>query len=361
VETHEAPVVQLLSLGAEAEKFARRRRRRSLAISIAVASVWVAMGMIRVDRYVIIKPGSADSVDRRLSVTGVATFAPKGDVLWATVGVIERPVAFQLIAGWISGSDDVPKRVDIYGKESQQDSRRISTLQMEGAKEVAEVVAARRLGFAVSGGGAEIAEIGKNYPAAKVLKPGDLITRVEGVDVCIQADVGTAMAGVKAGDTVSMTVVRAGKPVELEVPTVAIKEVPRPVIGVLLTAVTKNPCHPSFDAKIDTNRIGGPSAGLAMTLAILDRLSPGELSGGAKVAATGTIEGDGAVGEVGGIKQKTIAVKAAGAKLFLVPKSEVADALPHAGSMRVVGVATLDDALSALRQLGGAPLPRTPG
>ena len=96
---------------------------------------------------------------------------------------------------------------------------------------------------------------------------------------------------------------------------------------------------------------------LAMTIAMLERLTPGELTGGNKVAATGTIEGDESVGEVGGVKQKTLAVKAAGAKLFLVPKSEVALARPHAGNMRVVGIANLDEALAALRQLGGDPLP----
>ena len=143
----------------------------------------------------------------------------------------------------------------------------------------------------------------------------------------------------------------------LVTPTVAVKGYALPVFGVLLTAATTQPCHAPFSVAIDTRSIGGPSAGLAMTIALLERLSPGELTGRQKVVVTGTIEGDETVGEVGGVKQKTLAVRAAGAKLFIVPKSEVALARPHAGTMRVVGVKNLDEALAALRQLGGDPLP----
>ncbi len=97
--------------------------------------------------------------------------------------------------------------------------------------------------------------------------------------------------------------------------------------------------------------MSGPSAGLAFTLTIIDKLSPGDLTGGKNVAVTGTIELDGTVGDVGGVPQKTAAAIDAGAKLFLVPSSEVREAKARAGSaMKVVGVDTIDDALRALRQ-----------
>ena len=132
---------------------------------------------------------------------------------------------------------------------------------------------------------------------------------------------------------------------------------------------------------VDTAGIGGPSGGLAMTLAILDDLTPGNLTGGKRTAVTGTIDSDGHVGEIGGIEQKAIAARAAGAKLFLVPQcatpsadlsdadKQAADAAfaacqtdleratKRAGSkVKVVPVATFDDALRVLRENGGDPV-----
>ena len=110
-----------------------------------------------------------------------------------------------------------------------------------------------------------------------------------------------------------------------------------------------------FQVDIDSGQIGGPSAGLAFTLALLDRLTPGSLSGGVEVAATGTISPGGSVGPIGGLKQKTIAVLRTGAKVFLVPTSEVAEAEEAAKGtdLKIVGVATLDEALAQLAALGG--------
>ena len=108
--------------------------------------------------------------------------------------------------------------------------------------------------------------------------------------------------------------------------------------------------------------MGGPSAGLAFTLALLDELTPGELTGGKKVAATGTITPSGAVGEIGGLPQKTVAVEREGAELFLVPLAELAEAQAKAEgtNLKVVGVETLDDALAALQEFGGSGLPSRP-
>jgi PDZ domain-containing protein len=116
-----------------------------------------------------------------------------------------------------------------------------------------------------------------------------------------------------------------------------------------------------FPAKvsIDTNDIGGPSAGLAMTLSIIDELSRHSLTGGVKIAATGTIDQYGNVGDVGGVAEKTVAVQRAGAKYFIVPKVEVATATANAApGLRIIGVTTLDQALRALERIGGAkPVP----
>src|SRR5690606_3334077 len=99
---------------------------------------------------------------------------------------------------------------------------------------------------------------------------------------------------------------------------------------------------------------GGPSAGLAFTLALIDLLTPGELTGGHKVAVTGTIRLDGSVGPVGGGAQKAIAARNAGYEVFLVPPDELEEVKTTlGGDFAVIAVSTLDEALEALVSLGG--------
>ena len=112
-----------------------------------------------------------------------------------------------------------------------------------------------------------------------------------------------------------------------------------------------------IDVKIDTQKVGGPSAGLAFTLAIIDDLTPGDLTGGRRVAVTGTIDSKGIVGPVGGVEQKAITARHNDVSLMIVPKDELEDAHHGAGNMKVVGVRTIDEALAALQKAGGASVP----
>jgi PDZ domain-containing protein len=105
---------------------------------------------------------------------------------------------------------------------------------------------------------------------------------------------------------------------------------------------------------IDSEGIIGPSAGLAFTIGLLEKLDPADLTGGKRVAATGTMSITGAVGDVGGVAQKTVAVRDAGAVLFLVPPQELAVARAHAGpNLKVVAVSTIGQAIAALEHIGG--------
>jgi PDZ domain-containing protein len=172
-------------------------------------------------------------------------------------------------------------------------------------------------------------------------------------------DLLAAMEGRSAGDIAVMTVVPHGETGEVErrVELMVSPDDPsRTIIGIV-PADTRTVSLP-FEVQIDTDEIGGPSAGLAFTLALIDELSPGELTGGARVVATGTIAEDESVGAIGALRQKTVAVREAGADVFLVPASqseaELAEARRVAGpDLRIVPVASLSDALAALEELGG--------
>jgi PDZ domain-containing protein len=123
------------------------------------------------------------------------------------------------------------------------------------------------------------------------------------------------------------------------------------LLGVRLSTKIKLP----FDVNIDSGRVVGPSAGLAYALELLDLLTPGELTGGSSVAATGELLSDGTVGPIGGIAQKTVTVRRAGAKVFLVPKENEAEARAHAGSkLQIRAVGSFQEALQALGSLAGS-------
>ena len=145
-----------------------------------------------------------------------------------------------------------------------------------------------------------------------------------------------------------------------EVTLIAAPDDGRPLIGVQMqdTRVVTIP----NDIKIDfeTDNIGGPSAGLSFTLTLIDRLSQGDLTGGNKVAVTGTIDVDGNVGAIGGLQSKASAVRQAGAKYFIVPTNQgdadIAAAQKAAGpGVEIIPVKTLDEALAALQRIGGDP------
>jgi PDZ domain-containing protein len=124
-------------------------------------------------------------------------------------------------------------------------------------------------------------------------------------------------------------------------------------LGVALRRLGYGPV--AVRADIDSGLVGGPSAGLAFTLALLDHLTPGNLTGGRTVAVTGTMASDGRVGPVGAVAQKTVAARRIGAEVMIVPRANYAEAVRHQGSMLVVPVDTLADALTALVQAGGEP------
>ena len=187
------------------------------------------------------------------------------------------------------------------------------------------------------------------------IKVGDTITAVNGEQLDEPDDLTRLLADDSPGDEVTITVEppTRSQPRDVELALGADPDDPaRAIIGIEVTGRGIDFDFP-VDVTIDTGDVGGPSAGLAFTLAIIDDLTPGDLTGGEDVAVTGTINSDGTVGPVGGTGQKAAAVRAQGYDAFLVPSADYEAARQHAGDVDVIAVDTLDEALAALADLGG--------
>jgi PDZ domain-containing protein len=227
---------------------------------------------------------------------------------------------------------------------------------MRVSKDAAVIAALHHLGIAVfEETGLGIDTVRDDGPARGSLVAGDVIIAVDGVPITgfasLQDELATKSPGGAGIVTVENIDTRETRDVELEWGEhpdrpgdayIGVNVVPRQVELPL-----------PFEVEIDSGSIGGPSAGLAFTLTILDLLTAGDLTGGLDVAVTGTITGDGTIGPIGGVGQKAAAAREAGAAAFIVPLQNVEEAEAHAGSMPILGVSTLDEALSALESLGG--------
>jgi PDZ domain-containing protein len=224
--------------------------------------------------------------------------------------------------------------------------------EMAFSQRVAAAVALRRLHYrvVVKPTGVAVSQLISGTNAPCNLQPADVIVAVDGTPTPTPQALHTALGRVKPKSVVRLRVRRGGK--LLTVPVRTVDANGRALVGFVpaQSATIKLPVH----VAIDTQGIGGPSAGLAFALEVMQKLGHNVLHGH-KVAATGEIELNGGVGPIGGVKQKTFGVRQAGADVFLVPAGQNArDARRYAGPLRIIPVRSFDQALHALATLRGA-------
>ena len=336
----------------------RRRGRVVVWVVVGVVLLVALVGMLVRLPYVLISPGRATAVGGAVSIDGAPTYDHEGKVLYLTVQVsTSRPNLWRLLAGWLDDNTEIVPEDDVLGGRTRAEDAKLNRLEMANSQMIAKKVALDRLGYTVTttGKGVVVAAVTAGSPADGKLRTGDVITAVDGQPVTLSDELGPAIRAHAPGDAVDLTVQRDGDDRTVTVGTRAAPDGPcagRAQIGIVGRTRDEHFDYP-VDVKIDTGRVGGPSAGLAFTLTIIDELTEGDLTGGKPVAVTGTIEPDGRVGPIGGVAQKAVAAKSAGARLFIVPDDELKDARAHADGMKVAGVATLDEALRALRRNGG--------
>jgi PDZ domain-containing protein len=337
-------------------------RHRWLGLTIALTLI---LGIVVVSfnlplPYYALAPGSARNVGPLIAASGdgAKVYPAQGQVLLTTISLQQvHPV--EALVGWIRSDVDVlPEEQILPPDTSDREYRQFNYQVMDESKQNAIVVGLRRLGYQVTekGEGALVEKVLPQFPAQGRLQPGDVIKAIDAKPVNLVADAVAVISSHQPGDTLTIDVTQADgtEPRQVQVPVAADPDQGnKTVLGVLLTTFRRDFDTP-FKVDIQSGNIGGPSAGLAFTLGVIDALTPGELTGGRKVAVTGTIEIDGRVGDVGGVAQKTSAVKAAGAEVFLVPAGEYEIAKQRAGTgLTVIKVTTLQEALDALGSLGG--------
>jgi PDZ domain-containing protein len=303
-------------------------------------------------------------------------------VRFLTVQVSTRePNVWRVVAAWLDPDRDVEDRESVQGCLTDTANRQYNTELMDQSQNDAKYVALTRLGYTVPVNPVQIrvVEVCRGTPAYGKLQTGDQVLAVDGKDVSRGSDVADAVQAHHPGDRVTITydhngvtrtaTITSGR-FRTEGSGAAARQTCVPVEASESASKSESgtACIGSssqefvtyqfpVDITINTQLVGGPSAGLAFTLAIIDDLTPGSLTGGKQVAVTGTIDPDGNVGAVGGVEQKAITARTNGVQLMIVPKSEVADARRGAGDVRVVGVDDIEQALDALHRAGGAEVP----
>jgi PDZ domain-containing protein len=229
--------------------------------------------------------------------------------------------------------------------------RRIDLSQMVRSQEIAAAVALRRLGYAVKvrENGALVVNVFKGLPAAGKVEAGDVIVAVDGHPVRSTIDLQGLISPRRPGDVITLTLRGAQGLRKTRLKTAANPEdAARAIIGVLVEPAADVTLP--IDVSIDTGDIGGPSAGLAFALDVMEKLGR-DVDRGHKVAATGELALDGSVIKIGGIKQKTIGARHAGVEIFLVPVENAADARRYADGLRIIPVRTFQQALRDLATL----------
>ena len=344
-----------------------------------------ASAAIRTDQ-VLFEPGSVRGTAGLVKVSGTKSYPMKGDVLFATVSVRQATLFDRVFRRPLDDTLRFTPIDEVYpdGDKAAVDAANESA--MDDSKTVASVVALQHLGRKVTftGDGVAIVEVSDDMPADGRLSAGDLVVGADGQRLELTDDLHRVLEGKKPGDSVELSVVRSGAKASADphgggkknddedggkdadepgdepaveetvtVPLVAADD-DRPVMGVQVADYNLDVELP-IDITFDSGEVTGPSAGLAWTLAIVDELTSDDLTAGERVAATGTIGPDGVVGPIGGLPQKTAAVRRAGAELFLIPeglsKEDLTQAEQIAGDeVDLVEVATLDDAIDEIEK-----------
>ena len=344
-----------------------------LLIVVLLAALIAARTSIN---YYVLTPGDAQPVSQFIDVPAADNHPLTGKILLTDVYVTQLNALNYLRYRFFDSDSQIVSGPDLLGPSTNQNQYLDQGyLEMAQAQSFATAAALSHLGYTVTStnAGALIFGIASDSPAASTLQVAQVITGVNDTPVTTDCSLVAALHGLTPGQRVALKVEDSSinsvgdfvngpivtKSVTLGTPPKGLVDTTcgtptRPTAYLGIEPQTQQDWHFPVKVTVHTQNIGGPSAGLAMTLGIIDRLSSGRLTGNRIVAATGTIDQNGAVGDVGGVAEKTVAVERAGATVFFVPSVELRAAESKATpQLHVYAVNNLDQVLRILERLGG--------
>lgn len=286
-----------------------------------------------------------------IEVPGETVYDTEGSLTLLTVGIVgsrSTPVPWlDVVRAWFDQSKAViPVDVAYPQGQTVEQSNEENQALMRQSQQAATAAALRELGYEVPTN-IIIRKIVPDSPAEGQLQPEDVIVSANGEPVADAAALQNLVKENGAGQEISFGYLRAG--VESQVAlTPAAGFAPDPIIGVSFETVYEFP----FEVHIQLEDVGGPSAGMMFALGIIDKLTPGAMTGGESIAGTGTVADDGTVGPIGGIRQKLYGADYSGAAWFLAPERNCDEVVGHVPEgLSVFSVATLDDAIAAVEAI----------
>ena len=344
----------------------RSRRRRRVGWTALVLAVLAAVVVaVLPSPYLVERPGpvfdtlgSAEyqGEDQPLiTVTGTETYPTEGSLDLLTVSVQgnveQRPSWAQVLSSWFRPSLAVVPVEAVYpsGVSNEQVDQQ-NAVDMENSQQAAVAAALVHEGVAVPSR-VVVSQVSEGGPAEGVLAVGDRIVSVDGTSLEADADVDRLRGLVADAGTdapARLVVERDDARVDLEVTPESVDGSP-PLLGVGVSVDYDFP----YDVELRLDKVGGPSAGMMFALGIIDKTTPGALTGGLRVAGTGTITASGEVGGIGGIRQKMYGALDAGAEVFLAPEANCDEVVGHVpDGLDVYAVDTLEQAVTTLETVG---------
>jgi len=331
-------------------------------VAVIVASV------VTVPYYELV-PGQAQPVSRLITVPSGKGHRLHGNFLLTDVGVVGNLRLIALLPAWLNSDATLVKTALLTGNLPAAEFDAQGTVDMAESQLTAKSVAFRQLGYSVPehDAGVTVYAVAPGTSAYGHLTVGDVISSVDGVPTTNPAQLVAAIRAHRPGDRVTLAIGSIAHPTPGHNVSVRLGSARSDGKTVALLGVSGG-TQPVYDfpfpIRINSDEIGGPSAGLAWTLGIINKLAGGDLTGGRTIAATGTIRPDGSVGDVGGVEQKTVAVENARASVFFVP--DFRDSVTAARSKAVPGlhvfpVSSLGQAMNDLKSLGGRLGPAVAG
>jgi len=288
-----------------------------------------------------------------VDIEGTDVHPTTGHLNMTTVSQSDGLTLGQALALWVSGNEQLLPRDLVYPPDKTRDQvDEENSTDFKHSEDNAEYAALSFLKYPMA---VTVETVTDPGPSAGKLQPGDAIDMVNNTPVANLDQFTSVVKNTKPGDQLIVDYRRKNGPIGTT--TITLGANPDRDSGFLGVGVRDAPWAP-FTIDFNLANIGGPSAGLMFSLAVVDKLTTGDLNGGKFIAGTGTITGEGKVGSIGGITHKMFAAKEAGATAFLVPADNCAEALTaHDDDLTLMKVDTLEGAVDALKaySAGGEP------